>query len=203
MDSLVADSQSWPTSLKKLYLKQLTASVSPLMLTMPSTLQVLSISNVASFSAQYFTDTFAQVYGSSALPTLTSLSLILMQFDMNVPEVTQGLLKVLRCHAATLKELDLSGNLLQDNLVREIANKSGLRLTRLTLLNLKSPNQFKFYDNVVLLGSQLAPIDRAIEIRLSYYQLSSSGAFSPEGGEGKLSKALEGNPRMNCCVKLV
>ena len=58
MDSLVADSQSWPTSLKKLYLKQLTASVSPLMLTMPSTLQVLSISNVASFSAQYFTDTF-------------------------------------------------------------------------------------------------------------------------------------------------
>ena len=83
----------------------------------PPGLQVLSISNCPSFSAQYFMETFTQVYGSSLTPTLTKLSLILMKFNLNEPEVTQGLMKILNCHNKSLKELDLSGNLIQDNLV--------------------------------------------------------------------------------------
>ena len=67
-----------------------------------------------------------EVYGNSMLPSLTSLGLVLVQFDMNTDEVIQGLVKILRSHRATLKELDLSGNLLQENLLREVANKSGL-----------------------------------------------------------------------------
>ena len=88
---------------------------------------------------------------------------------MNTDEVIQGLVKVLRCHRATLKELDLSGNLLQDSLIRELANKSCLKLDRMTLLNLKSPNQFKFSENVVILGQKLAPLNGTIEIQFSYY----------------------------------
>ena len=65
-------------------------------------------------------------------------------------------MKILNCHNESLKELDLSGNLIQDNLVQKIAEKSGLQLNKMTLLNIKSPKKFNFLENTVLLGSKLA-----------------------------------------------
>ena len=69
-------------------------------------------------------------------------------------------------------------------------------------MNLKSPKQFKFLENTVLLGSKLASVKSALEIRLSYYQVSISSALSPEGGENKLSKIMEENSGLNFFVNL-
>ena len=72
----------------------------------------------------------------------------------------------------------------------------------MTLMNLKSPKQFKFLENTVLLGSKLATAKSAMEIGLSYYQVSISSALSAERGENKLSKIMEENSKLNFFVKL-
>ena len=65
----------------------------------------------------------------SEQPSLVELNLILIQFDMNSPELKAGLIKVLDKQSPTLRKLDLSGNLIKDDLVNALAYASNLRLT--------------------------------------------------------------------------
>ena len=90
---------------------------------------------------------------------------------------------MLEKQSPTLKKLDLSGNLIEESLVLSIANESNLKLTHLSLLNLKSPQRFIYHKFIPLLGEKLAPLDTALRIRLSYYQVSMVHGDTKETGE--------------------
>ena len=76
MASTIDDNQTWPSNLRKLYLKQISSSMSPMMSVLPSQLQVLSISNVSCFSSEFFMENFVPTFSANA--TLVELSLILI-----------------------------------------------------------------------------------------------------------------------------
>ena len=93
--------------------------------------------------------------------------------------------------------------MIPEALVTSIAYSSNLKLTQLTLLNLKSPQSFNFNTNIPMLGEKIASAEEPLKIKLSYYQVSTINGDNKESGEVKLSRAIKEYPNIRCYLDLI